>query len=229
MGCFLFSGAFWGILLILLGALIIIKVLFNINIPVFRIGFALLLIYFGIRMLAGGFDRRQAVFGEEVCRAEESGRYSVLFGKGEVDLSGVSVSSGTVRKEISTVFGISLVKINADIPVKIIVNAAFDGARMPDGNAVSFGTYTYTSGNYRESDNGLIVQANVVFGGLDVIKGKRGGLLIFDEKDDSAVLGPRVGDVVRGDRFVFAVSYRRKSFRGEIGKIHHIFHYVGSA
>ena len=41
---FLFSGVFWGGVLVLLGISIIIKVVFHIDIPVFRVVVALVLI-----------------------------------------------------------------------------------------------------------------------------------------------------------------------------------------
>ncbi len=46
---FLFSDIFWGIVLILTGVSIILQLVFKINIPVFPIVIAFLLIYAGIR------------------------------------------------------------------------------------------------------------------------------------------------------------------------------------
>ena len=45
---FFFGGLFWGVLLILIGIGIILKVFFDINIPIFRTALALLLIYLGV-------------------------------------------------------------------------------------------------------------------------------------------------------------------------------------
>jgi hypothetical protein len=47
----LMSGVFWGSVLILLGLSVIIEHVFHINIPVFKMVFACLLIYLGIRLL----------------------------------------------------------------------------------------------------------------------------------------------------------------------------------
>ena len=47
--CFLFGGVFWGIVLVLLGLSIIVRIVFNIHFPFFRILFALIIIYFGLK------------------------------------------------------------------------------------------------------------------------------------------------------------------------------------
>ena len=51
--CFFSSSVIWGSLLILFGLSIVIKELFGINVPVFRLALAGFLIYLGICMLSG--------------------------------------------------------------------------------------------------------------------------------------------------------------------------------
>lgn len=45
------SKLFWGAIVVLAGLVIIANAVFNINIPIFRVFFALLLIYWGVKML----------------------------------------------------------------------------------------------------------------------------------------------------------------------------------
>jgi predicted membrane protein len=175
MGCAFFSGFFWGTFLIVLGVVIILKVLFNINIPVFRILFAVLLIYLGIRILIGGFccgrPGNTVSFGESNIRASDmpGNEYQVLFGKGVVDLTGVSLEQGTARKKVHTVFGSCTLRIDPAMPVTITADSAFASARFPDGNVITFGKYTYRSKNYQDTANALVIDADVVFGQLDVV------------------------------------------------------------
>ena len=56
---FVFSEVFWGIFLIIIGLIIVVKVVFGINIPLMRIILALLLIYIGVSYLTGWFLRPQ--------------------------------------------------------------------------------------------------------------------------------------------------------------------------
>ncbi len=175
MGCLFCSGMFWGVLLILLGISIILKILFNITIPVFRIAFALLLIYLGVKILTGGFGigrkKNTVLFNDsKIEYTESSDEYNVLFGKGVVNLSTVSLEKKTVEVKVNTVFAEGTIKINPALPTKILVNSAFAGARMPDGNVISFGNYTYKTKSFKENENYLKIETNVVFGSLKVVE-----------------------------------------------------------
>lgn len=174
MGCLFCSGMFWGVLLILLGISMILKVLFNITIPIFRIAFALLLIYLGVKILLGhSIERRKnTVFfnDSKIEYTESSDEYNVLFGKGVIDLSNVSLEKKIVEVKVNTVFAEGTIKINPALPTKILVNSAFAGARMPDGNVISFGNYTYKTKSFKENENYLKIETNVVFGSLKVVE-----------------------------------------------------------
>lgn len=175
-GCFFFSGVFWGVLLILLGVSLLLKILFNISIPIFRIAFALLLIYLGIKILLGGhgIEKRKNTVLFNDARIEYSDafdEYNVVFGKGVIDLSNISLGNRTIEVKVNTVFGEGAIKINPTLPTEILVNSAFAGARMPDGNTISFGNYTYKSKNFKEGENHLKITSNVVFGSLKIIEG----------------------------------------------------------
>ncbi len=170
---FLISGVFWGAVLILIGLTVIINVVFGIKIPLFRIIFALVLIYLGIRLLTGvSFWRstpKSAVFEEKRIEAGAEDKYEVVFGKGEIDLSGIQAVDKDVKLEINTIFGSSVVKIDPRQPIKVKVASAFAGARMPDGNTIAFGEYTYRSEGLKNSEHAILVDATVLFGGIEVL------------------------------------------------------------
>jgi len=52
---FLFSGVFWGVVVVVLGLLLILKAM-GVNIPVGKIIFGILFIYIGISMIFWSFD-----------------------------------------------------------------------------------------------------------------------------------------------------------------------------
>lgn len=110
---FLFSGI-WGIVLILIGLSIILQLVFKINIPVFRIVIAFLLIYAGIRGLVGGnwfrHDNDSVVFEERGLKPSGGREYSVVFGKGVVEAVQPLPEKGD-RFEVNTVFGSSVLRI----------------------------------------------------------------------------------------------------------------------
>jgi predicted membrane protein len=171
---FIFTGVFWGVVLILIGLGVIINVVFGIKIPIFRTIFALFLIYLGIQMLTGisfwSKSKKSAVFEEkaiEVITAAD--KYDVVFGKGEIDLSGIELKDQNVRVDINTIFGGSVIKIDPAIPTKIVASSAFGGAHLPDGNVVAFGQYTYKTENFKSAEKHLLIHAAVVFGGIEFV------------------------------------------------------------
>ncbi len=170
--CFIFSGFFWGVVLIVIGILIILKVFLRVDFPIFRILFSLLLIYIGIRVLIGGWRlktiRNSVIFGESTIRVTKLAKeYNVIFGKGVIDLSQVELATEPTKVEINTVFGRGEVMINPELPTIIEVNSAFAEATTPDRNRTHFGKYTYRTEKYREGEACLRLEADVVFGSLE--------------------------------------------------------------
>jgi hypothetical protein len=176
--CFLFSGAFWGMVLVLLGLSIIIKVVFHVHLPIVRIVFGLIIIYFGVRLIAGGFWPHRCCGGPDrvffteskITAATFTGReHSVVFGKSVVDATG-PLGEKNRDFNVNTVFGQTDLRISSAVPTICRVNAAFSGAQFPDGNTIAFGDYTYKSKSYSEGVPCRTIKANVVFGGLRIIE-----------------------------------------------------------
>lgn len=173
---FLASGIFWGIVLILLGISVIIKVAFNVDIHLFRILFAVLFIAVGVEILLNGqgwkgaFNSGQGIlFGEGRLKwdtARQKNEYNVLFGKGDIDLTEVPLTNGKAELELNTIFGASFVTLNESLPVRITVDSAFAGAIMPDGSTVAFGSQEYKTPAYGKTTNSLEIRAHVVFGSI---------------------------------------------------------------
>ena len=68
------AGIFWGIILILIGLGIVIRVVFNIDFPVFKFLVAIFFIFLGLRMMFGSFgivnfhvdSKNDVFFGEKI-------------------------------------------------------------------------------------------------------------------------------------------------------------------
>ena len=171
---FLFNEAFWGVLLIILGVSVVVKAIFHVNIPVFSIIIAFILIYGGIRILMGGFSfekpQNMIIFDDskiEITNPQDN--YNIIFRRGSIDLSAVVLNKDTPKIHINTIFGGGVIRINPELPVRVTVNSAFAEAKLPDGSAVQFGNSSYQSKNFEEGQNCLQVEANVVFGGLEIV------------------------------------------------------------
>jgi Predicted membrane protein (DUF2154). len=171
---FIFSEVFWGVLLIIIGALVIVKGVFHVDIPVFPIIVAFILIYGGIRILMGGYGfstpQNMVMFSDTTVQVTNpSDSYDVLFGRGVFDLTTVVLNNETKKVNINTIFGGGVIRLNPEIPVKVEVNSAFADATMPDGHKVQFGNIVYQSQNYKADQNSLLIEANIVFGGLEIV------------------------------------------------------------
>ncbi len=163
-----------GVLLVLFGISLIAKVVFNVDIPVFRVVIALFLIYIGIRLFIGkdfGLishhdNENSIVFGHRtIYKIEDDMEYNVVFGKGVFDLRNVyQADSQKITFKLNTVFGSSDILYNDTIPLSIKSTSAFGGTKLPNGNTEAFGTYEFnTDTTGREP---LVrIETNTVFGG----------------------------------------------------------------
>lgn len=171
-------GLFWGILFLLMGISLLIKVVFRLDIPVVRIVIGLVLILLGVRMLVGGSwffhgdtEENEVIFAEKTFRGKEVTReeYSVVFGKATFDFTDLDSTSLPKHVKISTVFGSSTVFLNREVPVKIQGESVFAGVRLPGGNTAVFGSTSYESEGFDRARPCLSIQSEVVFGGVNMV------------------------------------------------------------
>ena len=172
------AGLFWGAFLLLLGIALIIKVVFNVDFPVFKVLVGIFFVLLGIKILFGRFmisphhfEPEETIFNERVYDNPESGKeYTVLFAKGVYDFTNVDLSEGNFEAKLSTVFGGSQIIIPRDKPVRIKADAVFAGAELPDGNTAVFGSAVYESDSWSADTASINIKVDVVFGGVQVIR-----------------------------------------------------------
>lgn len=168
----------WGIGFIIVGALILINAFFGFNIPILRLLLALLLLYAGISMLISpprpkmrhaihGVCSEQVVFGKRTFKHESlASNYQITFGQGIIDLRKQTVDMPK-NVDISVTFGSAILKLNPDIPTRVVTSVSFGKVEFPDDNQLSMGTNTYQ--NYQDgTEPMLIIQAQVSFGSLEI-------------------------------------------------------------
>ncbi len=170
------AGVFWGALLIVIGIALIIRFVFNIDFPVFKVIFAFFFIYIGFKILFGSFSlfrfetgSNDVIFNEKAFyQPEHNKEYNVVFGKGVFDFTDLDLSQGNVNVKIGTVFGASEIRIARDMPVRIEADAVFSGAELPGGNTAVFGSSSYESETFNPDTNHLKIKLDVVFAGVQV-------------------------------------------------------------
>ena len=162
---------FWGIFLIGIGILMIVKYQFKLNISLPRIIIGVLFLALGVSMLMGGSitrDKSDMFFSEGTLQiVDPENEYNVVFGNMVIDLSAIPQEDLKDKIKINTVFGNALIKINPEIPTIVKINSAFGSGNTPDGSAIVFGDHTYRIG---EGTPVLAIEANVVFGKIDIVE-----------------------------------------------------------
>jgi len=168
---------FLGSLVVLAGLSMLLEALFKIHIPFVRSAFALLLIFFGVRMLFGAWAPRSVGTGATgsalmseltfaPTRAEPAMKYDVVFGQGAIDLTRLDRPTQPSHVEVNVIFGSATLKIDPSLPTVIEANAAFADVRMPDRSLAAFGNARYETGR---GEPLLRVRINTVFGSCHVL------------------------------------------------------------
>ncbi len=129
-----FGNLFWGILLILWGASLILKT-FNIHMPLAKIFLAVVIILFGIKLLLGdkiswfhssGSYKR----GSSYVRSNNSGEYTFVFSGGTIDLTDIKPNQNDL--EITVVFGSAEVLLPDNVNFDIDPTSVFGSTSLPD-------------------------------------------------------------------------------------------------
>jgi len=170
------SALFWGLLLIIIGLSFILRIVFNIDFPLFKILIAFLFIFLGLRLLFGSFGvvnikggENDVIFGEKrFHQFEDHKEYNVIFGKGVYDFRDLQLEGTAMKIKLGTVFGSSEIKLSKDMPTRIRVDAAFAGAELPNGNTAVFGNTIYESPGFDASKPYLDLKIDAVFAGVEV-------------------------------------------------------------
>ncbi|MGI6112924.1 MAG: hypothetical protein ACOYEJ_02240 [Mahellales bacterium] len=170
----LFNQYFFGFLLIAIGIIVVLKYTLNLNIPVGRIIAGAIIIFIGLWVMVGGYhikDGNDVIFGSGTIKPTQlQPEYNIIFSNGVVDLRDIPYGDIDRTVKIHVVFSDATIKLDADAPVSIKVNAAFASGIMPDNTVVNFGDYTYTTKIGESSDKPLNIEADVVFGSLRIVE-----------------------------------------------------------
>ncbi len=163
---FLFSNAFWGVLLILWGLSLVLKAFFpSIRFPIATIFISICIIVFGFQLLIGGFGsnrsrnhKRMSHGYTERISEEFSEELNVVFSTDSIRLNKLDVSTQDRYVDVNAVFGRAIIYVSSTTPVRIEADAVF-------GKIYKDSRLKWASGN----ETALIINADAVFGSVDII------------------------------------------------------------
>ncbi len=165
------NTALWGLVLIIVGILFILRTFWGIHFPVFRVVISLILIGIGIVLIMGRFGFRRGdnstVFSESRISYNPSEKsYGCIFGKLSLDLTTIDPN---VKKEIEVfcTFGEVIINVGKDAKLMIESSTTFGETKIP-GKEYNFGSGKYQSPNYSPDEPYLLLKTKVVFGSMKV-------------------------------------------------------------
>ncbi len=181
---------FWGIFFMLIGTSMVLDHVFGVDLPLFRIVFALCLIYWGVKLLFGGFGVNftankiktdsEILFSEgqfefpakdvKRMKSKSNDEYVTIFGKSSIDLTHLELGK-KVELEFSTVFGKTEILVPDGRSIKLVSDVVFGSIDFPNRNSSAFGNVIFQSEPFIESE-AIIINADAVFGQISIIQKK---------------------------------------------------------
>lgn len=175
---------FWGLLLIVIGAVFFVEQILYIDIPVFTIVCSFVLIYWGITILFGSAkpetkrveytdhsSSHDSIFtNEEIKSTGLQDKFDMIFSNTFIDLTTLPMPTSNKKIKVDCLFSRGLVKVDPDIPALIKASAVFGAAYLPNGTNISFGDYTYATRAYNQNMPYYVIKVDTVFGHLDVVE-----------------------------------------------------------
>lgn len=163
---FLFSGYFWGILLILWGLSLVLKAFFpTFKFPLGTIFISICIIVFGVQLLVSGFGNKRSFsvrnvkhgFSEHQSKGYTE-KLNVVFSTDTLNLNSVDVSENDRFVEINAVFGKATLYVASDVPVRLETDAVF--GTVHKDSRLKLAT---------NSETALVIDASAVFGTVDIV------------------------------------------------------------
>lgn len=171
MDSVLFSKVFWGIVVVLVGISIIAQAIFKINIPIFKVGLALILIYFGIKMLSStmGVSTSNIMSDQHIVvdHLKEENSFDVLMGNQEIDLTQIDLSGGPYVVNCHVIMGATTILLPKRAQIDIASSVVLGSVKDPRGKE-------YTSGKDQQvfgdglSNTKISLHLNVVLGSAEI-------------------------------------------------------------
>lgn len=167
------SSVSWGIILILFGLVVLIKALFGIDIPLFRIIFGCALIYYGINLITNigiciphNSHQETTRFGSSTISLFGYGplkqEYNTILGSLTLILADNIILKSPQYTKIRTVLGTTKLIIPPHITAQINIVSMFGSTQVKDAH-VSFGEKTITIGPNSNNPH-LIIDVDTIFG-----------------------------------------------------------------
>lgn len=177
---------FWGLFFLVVGLIIIVQTIFKIDLPVLRILFGCLLIYWGVKVLFGSFGLRMSGFQfEKVSTDTESAfsetafrvrnpdgsinrRFSSAFSSTTIDLRDLKLEEMDTTFKIESGFSAVKILTPSAVPIKALVSSGLAKVKIRGQKVGSIGETEFQSPGYIADQPHIKLQIEVGFGDVVV-------------------------------------------------------------
>ena len=139
------SSLIWGSILVLFGAQLIIQTLFGISLPLVRVAFGVLIVYWGLTILFGDWYwpfSHKYMYSANYSYTHGKDSYNTIWGKQKLDFSTINPDIPQTLN-VNTVFGNTQVKLNPTIPTRINGTTTMGTINFPDNLIIQNGSRVY--------------------------------------------------------------------------------------
>lgn len=180
------KSMFWGLLFLIIGLIIIIQTVFKIDLPIIRILFGCLLIYWGVKVLFGSFGLRvsgfqfekvstdtESAFSETAFRVRNpdgsiNKRFSSAFSSTTIDLRDLKPEEMDATFKIESGFSTVKVLTPPTIPLKVLVSSGFAKVKVRGQKIGLIGETEFQSPGFSADQPHIKLQIEVGFGDVNV-------------------------------------------------------------
>jgi predicted membrane protein len=133
---------FWGIVLMVVGAVILLNILLGLNLPVFRTLVGVLLIYWGVKVLIGSTQdsEKKYVSSDTVVfhsadfayKRGERQEFNTVFGDSTVDLTQEEPTEEAIKIKVNSVFGHTVILVPKNSKITTSSNSVIGSVSLPE-------------------------------------------------------------------------------------------------
>lgn len=170
---FLFSGWFWGFILIMVATGSIIKSIFKVKFSLFLTFILIMVIFFIINLFNLNKSASSTYFSSDeiikVKNISEINQYNCAFCNVTFDFTRLDISHSEFEQiEINNLMGKIKVLINKTQKIKILSRTFLGSGKNPDGVKTILGNHIYFTSRYSKSNPHTTLHLETIFGSTEV-------------------------------------------------------------
>ena len=161
-----------GIILLIVGCVLLLANFIGIRVNLFRLFPGIALLILGIVILFGQLGgHHEVIFDRKKIDLSEPFREkNIIFAEGIIYLNELKPITHHQKIKVNVIFASGKLVLNPGIPTVIHASSAFGNLKLPDRTVNFLGSTDYRTGDIKSTDPYLDIEANVVFGQLNIIR-----------------------------------------------------------